>query len=63
MSTVVENQSPFTDECVSFYHALPSLKQRTMLFEKIYFLIEANRRREQGKGQFDTFVDSSNWEL
>lgn len=68
---VTEQRRPFNDECVHFNHALPSLKQRTMLFEKIYFLIESNRKREQrqrGTISSKSFVsdmklDTSNWEL
>lgn len=66
---IADKYRSFRDDCVLFNHALPSLKQRTMLFEKIYFLIDVNRRRELRKrNNIDSFVsemkyDTSNWEL
>lgn len=66
---VTEKRRSFQDNCVFFNHALPSLRQRTMLFEKIYFLNEVNRKRESRKrGHPDSFVsdmklEDANWKL
>lgn len=54
---ITDRNAQFQDNCVYFNHALPSLKQRTMLFEKIFFLNEVNRKRDMRKrGNSGSFV-------